>query len=144
MIAYRNGSPVKLSDVASVDDNVENVRQAAWMNETPAVIVNIQRQPGANIIQVVDRIKKLLPVLKSNLPAAIQIDELTDRTTTIRASVEDVEFELILTVGLVVMVIFLFLRNVYATIIPSVAVPLSILGTFGVMYLAGFSLNNLT
>ena len=144
VIAYHNGSPVKLSDVASVDNDVENVRQAAWMNETPAVIVNIQRQPGANIIQVVDRIKKLLPVLKSNLPAAIQIDQLTDRTTTIRASVTDVEFELMLTVALVVMVIFLFLRNVYATIIPSVAVPLSIVGTFGVMYLAGFSLNNLT
>ncbi|HSZ60228.1 MAG TPA: efflux RND transporter permease subunit [Terriglobales bacterium] len=144
VIAYHNGSPVKLSDVATVDNDVENVRQAAWMNETPAVIVNIQRQPGANIIQVVDRIKKLLPVLKSNLPSAIQIDELTDRTTTIRASVTDVEFELMLTVALVVMVIFLFLRNVYATIIPSVAVPLSIVGTFGVMYLAGFSLNNLT
>ena len=144
VIAYHNGSPVKLSDVATVDNDVENVRQAAWMNETPAVIVNIQRQPGANIIQVVDRIKKLLPLLKSNLPAAIQIDELTDRTTTIRASVKDVEFELILTVALVVMVIFLFLRNVSATIIPSVAVPLSIVGTFGVMYLAGFSLNNLT
>jgi multidrug efflux pump len=144
VIAYHNGSPVKLSDVATVDNDVENVRQAAWMNETPAVIVNIQRQPGANIIQVVDRIKKLLPVLKSNLPSAIQIDELTDRTTTIRASVSDVEFELMLTVALVVMVIFLFLRNVYATIIPSVAVPLSIVGTFGVMYLAGFSLNNLT
>ncbi len=144
VIAYHNGSPVKLSDVATVDNDVENVRQAAWMNETPAVIVNIQRQPGANIIQVVDRIKKLLPVLKSNLPAAIQIDELTDRTTTIRASVTDVEFELMLTVALVVMVIFLFLRNVSATIIPSVAVPLSIVGTFGVMYLAGFSLNNLT
>jgi Cu/Ag efflux pump CusA len=114
------------------------------MNETPAVIVNIQRQPGANIIQVVDRIKKLLPVLKSNMPAAVQVDELTDRTTTIRASVKDVEFELMLTVALVVMVIFLFLRNVSATIIPSVAVPLSIVGTFGVMYLAGFSLNNLT
>jgi multidrug efflux pump len=144
VIAYHNGSPVKLSDVATVDNDVENVRQAAWMNETPAVIVNIQRQPGANIIQVVDRIKKLLPLLKSNLPAAIQIDELTDRTTTIRASVKDVEFELMLTVALVVMVIFLFLRNVSATIIPSVAVPLSIVGTFGVMYLAGFSLNNLT
>ena len=144
VIAYHNGSPVKLSDVALVQDDVENVRQAAWMNETPAVIVNIQRQPGANIIQVVDRIKKLLPALKSNLPAAVQVDELTDRTTTIRASVSDVEFELMLTVGLVVMVIFLFLRNVYATIIPSVAVPLSIVGTFGVMYLAGFSLNNLT
>src|ERR1700677_2475313 len=144
VIAYHNGSPVKLSDVATVDNDVENVRQAAWMNETPAVIVNIQRQPGANIIQVVDRIKKLLPLLKSNLPAAFQIDELTDRTTTIRASVKDVEFELMLTVALVVMVIFLFLRNVSATIIPSVAVPLSIVGTFGVMYLAGFSLNNLT
>jgi multidrug efflux pump len=144
IIAYHNGSPVKLSEVATVDNDVENVRQAAWMNETPAVIVNIQRQPGANIIQVVDRVKKLLPVLKSNLPAAVQVDELTDRTTTIRASVADVEFELMLTVALVVMVIFLFLRNVYATIIPSVAVPLSIVGTFGVMYLAGFSLNNLT
>jgi multidrug efflux pump len=144
VIAFHNGSPVKLSDVATVTNDVENNRQAAWMNETPAVIVNIQRQPGANIIQVVDRIKKLLPLLKSNLPAAVQIDELTDRTTTIRASVKDVEFELMLTVALVVMVIFLFLRNVSATIIPSVAVPLSIVGTFGVMYLAGFSLNNLT
>ncbi len=144
IIAYHNGSPVKLSDVATVEDGVENVRQAAWMNETPAVIVNIQRQPGANIIQVVDRITKLLPLLKSNLPAAVQIDVLTDRTVTIRSSVSDVEFELMLTVALVVMVIFLFLRNLSATIIPSVAVPLSIVGTFGVMYLAGFSLNNLT
>ncbi|HEY2457123.1 MAG TPA: efflux RND transporter permease subunit [Candidatus Acidoferrum sp.] len=144
IIAYHNGSPVKLSDVASVENDVENNRQAAWMNETPAVIVNIQRQPGANIIQVVDRVEKLLPVLKSNLPAAVQVDVLTDRTTTIRASVKDVEFELMLTVALVVMVIFLFLRNVAATIIPSVAVPLSIVGTFGVMYMAGFSLNNLT
>ena len=144
IIAYHNGSPVKLSDVATVENDVENNRQAAWMNETPAVIVNIQRQPGANIIQVVDRIKKLLPLLKSNLPAAVQVDELTDRTTTIRASVKDVEFELMLTVALVVMVIFLFLRNLSATTIPSVAVPLSIVGTFGVMYLAGFSLNNLT
>ncbi len=144
IIAYHNGSPVKLSDVAAVDNDVENNRQAAWMNETPAVIVNIQRQPGANIIQVVDRIKKLLPLLKSSLPAAVQVDDLTDRTTTIRASVKDVEFELMLTVALVVMVIFLFLRNVSATTIPSVAVPLSIVGTFGIMYLAGFSLNNLT
>jgi multidrug efflux pump len=114
IIAYHNGSPVKLSDVATVENDVENNRQAAWMNETPAVIVNIQRQPGANIIQVVDRIKKLLPLLKSNLPAAVQVDELTDRTTTIRASVKDVEFELMLTVALVVMVIFLFLRNLSA------------------------------
>jgi multidrug efflux pump len=144
VIAYHNGSAVRLSDVAKVENDVENNRQAAWMNETPAVIVNIQRQPGANIIQVVDRVKKLLPLLKSNLPAAVQVDVLTDRTTTIRASVKDVEFELMLTVALVVMVIFLFLRNVSATTIPSVAVPLSIVGTFGVMYLAGFSLNNLT
>jgi multidrug efflux pump len=144
VIAYHNGSPVRLSDVATVVNGVENVRQAAWMNETPAVIVNIQRQPGANIIQVVDRIKKVMPVLRSNLPSALQIDVLTDRTTTIRASVKDVEFELMLTVALVVMVIFLFLRNLSATVIPSVAVPLSIVGTFGVMYLSGFSLNNLT
>ena len=128
----------------NVIDGVENTKQAAWMNETPAVIVNIQRQPGANIIQVVDRITKLLPLLQSNLPAAVQVTVLTDRTTTIRASVKDVEFELMLTVALVVMVIFLFLRNVSATIIPSVAVPLSMVGTFGVMYLAGYSLNNLT
>ncbi len=144
VVAYRNGAPVILSDVASVTDDVENTRQAAWMNDTPAVIVNIQRQPGANIIQVVDRVQKLLPVLRGNLPASVQVSILTDRTTTIRASVKDVEFELLLTIGLVVMVIFLFLRNVYATIIPSVAVPLSIVGTFGVMYVAGYSLNNLT
>ncbi len=144
VVAYHNGSPVRLSDVAHVVDDVENVRQAAWMNETPAVIVNIQRQPGANIIQVVDRVKALLPLLQSNLPAAVHVDVLTDRTVTIRASVKDVEFELLLTVALVVMVIFLFLRNVRATIIPSVAVPLSLVGTFGVMYLAGYSLNNLT
>jgi multidrug efflux pump len=144
VVAYHNGSPVRLSDVARVVDDVENVRQAAWMNETPAVIVNIQRQPGANIIKVVDRVKALLPLLQSNFPAAVHVDVLTDRTLTIRASVKDVEFELLLTVALVVMVIFLFLRNVRATIIPSVAVPLSLVGTFGVMYLAGYSLNNLT
>jgi multidrug efflux pump len=144
VVAYRKGAPVVLSDVAIVSDDVENVRQAAWMNDTPAVIVNIQRQPGANIIQVVDRVQKLLPVLRGNLPASVQVSILTDRTTTIRASVQDVEFELMLTVALVVMVIFLFLRNVSATIIPSIAVPLSLVGTFGVMYLAGYSLNNLT
>ena len=144
VIAYRNGAPVVLSDVAQVIDSAENLKEAAWMNEVPAVIVNIQRQPGANIIQVVDSIQKLLPLLQTNLPAAIHVTVLTDRTTTIRASVKDVEFELCLTIGLVVMVIFLFLRNVYATIIPSVAVPLSLVGTFGVMYLAGYSLNNLT
>jgi multidrug efflux pump len=144
VVAYRNGAPVVLSDVANVFDGAENVDQAAWMNNTPAVIVNIQRQPGANIIQVVDRIQKLLPVLKSNLPASVNVTVLSDRTTTIRASVKDVEFELLLTVGLVVMVIFLFLRSLAATIIPSIAVPLSLIGTFGVMYLAGYSLNNLT
>jgi multidrug efflux pump len=144
VVAYHNGAPVFLSDVARIVDGVENTRQAAWTNETPAVIMNIQRQPGANIIQVVDRITKLLPVLRGNLPASVDVTVLTDRTTTIRASVQDVEFELMLTVGLVVMVIFLFLRNLSATVIPSVAVPLSLIGTFGVMYIAGYSLNNLT
>jgi multidrug efflux pump len=144
VIAYRNGAPVTLSDVAKVVDAVEDARLAAWMNDTPAVIVNIQRQPGANIIQVVDGVKKLLPQLKANLPASMQVSILTDRTTTIRASVKDVQFSLMLTVALVVMVIFLFLRSVRATIIPSVAVPLSLVGTLGVMYLLGYSLNNLT
>ncbi len=128
IIAYRNGAPVKLSDVALVTDGVENLKQAAWMNRDPAVIVNIQRQPGANIIDVVDRVKNLLPQLKGSLPAAVTIEVLTDRTTTIRASVLDVEFELMLTVALVVMVMFVFLRNIPATIIPSVAVPLSLVG----------------
>ena len=144
VIAYRNGSPVRLSDVATVTDGVENAMQAAWMNLDPAVIMNIQRQPGANIISVVDRIKKLLPQLQAGLPAAVNVSILTDRTETIRASVKDVQFELMLTVVLVVMVIFLFLRNLPATTIPSVTVPLSIVGTFGVMYLLGYSLNNLT
>jgi multidrug efflux pump len=144
IIAYRNNSPVRVSDVATVIDDIENVRQAAWINETPAVIVNIQRQPGANIIAVVDRIKALLPQLQASLPSSITVKILTDRTNTIRASVEDVQFELMLTIGLVVLVIFLFLRNLSATIIPSVAVPLSLVGTFGVMYLLGYSLNNLS
>ena len=144
VIAYRNGAPVFLSDVANIIDSAENVRQAAWMNLTPAVIVNIQRQPGANIIQVVDRITKLMPVLQQTLPASVKVSVLTDRTVTIRASVQDVEFELMLTIALVVMVIFLFLRSLSATIIPSIAVPVSLVGTFGVMYLAGYSLNNLT
>jgi multidrug efflux pump len=144
VVAYRNGAPVVLSDVASVVNSAENVKQAAWMNDVPAVIVNIQRQPGANIIQVVDRIKTLLPQLQNTLPPAVQVSVLTDRTLTIRASVKDVQFSLMLTVGLVVMVIFLFLRNLSATIIPSVAVPLSLVGTLAVMYLAGYSLNNLT
>jgi multidrug efflux pump len=144
VIAYRNGAPVRLSDVATAVDSAENVKQAAWMNLTPAVIVNIQRQPGANIISVVDRIKRLLPQLQSSLPSGMKVQILTDRTQTIRASVKDVQFELMLTVALVVMVIFLFLRNLSATVIPSVAVPLSLVGTFGVMYLLGYSLNNLS
>ena len=144
VVAYRNGAPVLLTDVARVSDGVENTKLAAWNNTTPAVIVNIQRQPGANTIQVVDSIQKLLPKLESSLPKAIHTEIITDRTTSIRASVSDVEFELLLTIFLVVMVIFLFLRSLAATIIPSVAVPLSLVGTFGIMYLAGYSLNNLT
>ncbi|MDE1170674.1 MAG: efflux RND transporter permease subunit [Verrucomicrobium sp.] len=144
VIAYRNSAPVRLSDVAEVKMGAQDVRQAAWMDRTPAVIVNIQRQPGANVIAVVDRIKQLLPKLRQTLPASVNLQVLIDRTTTIRASVHDVEFELFLTITLVVLVIFLFLRSVAATIIPSVAVPLSLVGTFGVMYLCGFSLNNLS
>jgi len=144
IVAYRNGAPVRVADVATVSDGVENALQAAWANQNPAVLMNIQRQPGANIIGVVDRIKKLLPQLQAALPASVRLDILTDRTGTIRASVEDVQFELMLTVALVVMVIFLFLRSIRATIIPSVAVPLSLIGTFGVMYLLGYSLNNLS
>ncbi|HEY7307082.1 MAG TPA: multidrug efflux RND transporter permease subunit [Bryobacteraceae bacterium] len=144
VVAYKNGAPVMLKDVAKVTNGVENARQAAWMNQIPAVIVNIQRQPGANIIQVVDRVKALLPRLRATIPASIGIATLTDRTITVRASVEDVEFELLVCIALVVMVIFLFLRNLAATFIPSVAVPLSLVGTFGVMYLLGYSLNNLT
>lgn len=144
IIAYKNGSPIRLSDVANVIDGAENTKLAAWVNTTPAILINIQRQPGSNVIEVVDRIKALLPKLKINLPASVDMTLLTDRTTTIRASVRDVKMELALAVGLVILVIFLFLRNLRATIIPSVVVPLSLVGTFGVMYLAGFSLNNLT
>ena len=144
VVAYRNGAPVRMSDVADVIDGSENTMQAAWMNRTPAVIVNVQRQPGANIIAVVDRIKTILPQLKVSLPASIKVQILTDRTETIRASVNDVQFTLMLTIGLVVMVIFLFLRSLAATVIPSIAVPLSLVGTFGIMYLLGYSLNNLT
>ncbi len=144
IVAYRNNAPVMLKDVAHVLDGIENIRQAAWMNATPAVIVNIQRQPGANIIQTVDRVTALLPKLRATIPAAINVTMLTDRTNTVRASVSDVEFELMLCIVLVVMVIFVFLRNLAATFIPSVAVPLSLVGTFGVMYLLGYSLNNLT
>jgi multidrug efflux pump len=144
IIAYKNASPVFLSDVATVIDAAENVKQAAWMNETPSVILNIQRQPGANIIAVVDRVKTMLPQLTASLPDAVEVDILTDRTTTIRASVRSVEFEMMLCIALVVMVIFVFLRTLAATVIPSVAVPLSLIGTFGIMYALGFSLNNLT
>lgn len=144
VISYQNGAPIFLSDVAQVVDGVENTRQAAWMNETPAVIVNVQRQPGANIIQVVDRIKKLIPTLSKSLPASVQVSILSDRTTTIRASVRDVEFELILTVILVVLVMFFFLRDARATLIPSAAVPLSLIGTLMIMYVMNYSLNNLT
>jgi multidrug efflux pump len=144
VVAYRNGAPIMLNDVAQVVDGIENNKQAAWMNETPAVIVNIQRQPGANTISVVKAIKAILPQLEVNLPASITVTPLTDLTTAINASVSDVEFELMLTVALVVMVIFLFLRNVYATIIPSIAVPVSLVGTFGVMYALGYSLDNLS
>jgi multidrug efflux pump len=144
VIAYRNGAPVMLTDVAQVVNGVENNNQAAWMNQTPAVIVNVQRQPGANTINVVKSIKKLMPQLQANLPTGIQVTTLTDLTTAIEASVSDVEFELLLTVGLVVLVIFLFLRSLYATIIPSVAVPLSLIGTFAAMYILGYSLDNLS
>jgi multidrug efflux pump len=144
IIAYRNGAPVRLTDVANVFDGTENVQQAAWANRQPAVILNIQRQPGANIIAVVDRVKRILPLLQNALPAAVNVQILTDRTVTIRASVDDVQFSLILTIILVVLVIFVFLRSLRATFIPALAVPLSIVGTFAVMYLMGFSLNNLT
>ncbi|MEN6633236.1 MAG: efflux RND transporter permease subunit, partial [Candidatus Polarisedimenticolia bacterium] len=144
VVAYRKGAPVRLGDVAAVEDSSETLDHAAWMDSAPAVIVNIQRQPGANIIAVVDRIKKVLPQLRAALPPAVSVSIVTDRTTTIRASVEDVQFEMLLTVALVVLVIFFFLRTLSATVIPSVAVPLSLVGTFGVMYLLGYSLNNLT
>lgn len=144
IVAYRNGAPVHLSEVAEVLDDVENAKQAAWMNEQPAVIVNIQRQPGTNVIEVVDRVKRLLPQLQGTLPAAVQAVVLTDRTTSIRSTVRDVQAELVLAVGLVIFVIFLFLRSLSATVIPAAAVPLSLIGTFGLMYLMGFSLNNLT
>jgi multidrug efflux pump len=144
IVAYKNGSPVRLSDVGEVVDGAQNDKLGAWMNKTPAIILNIQRQPGANVIAVVEGIKALLPQLQASLPAAIDLNILTDRTVTIRASVEDVEFELTLAVILVVLVIFVFLRNARATLIPSLSVPLSLVGTLGAMYLFGFSLNNLS
>jgi multidrug efflux pump len=144
IVAYRNSGPIRLIDVADVIDAAENVRQAAWVNEQPAIILNIQRQPGANVIEVVDRVKQLLPQLQAALPSAVDVSLLTDRTKTIRASVKDVQIEMAFAIALVVLVMFLFLRSLPATVIPSVAVPLSIVGTFAVMYLAGFSLNNLS
>ena len=144
ILAYNNGAPLRLKDVAEIVDGAENERLAAWANENQAVLLNIQRQPGANVIEVVDRIKALLPSITDNLPAGIDVTVLTDRTQTIRASVRDVQFELLIAIALVVMVTFLFLRRASATLIPSIAVPLSLVGTFGVMYLAGFSINNLT
>ncbi len=144
VVAYRNGAPVRLSDVAEIIDGAENTRLAAWRNTVPAIILNVQRQPGANVIGVADTITALLPQLQASLPAGVEVAVLTDRTTTIRASVRDVEFELTLAVVLVVVVIFLFLRNLPATVIPSLSVPVSLVGTFAVMYLAGFSLNNLS
>ncbi|HEY0264556.1 MAG TPA: efflux RND transporter permease subunit [Granulicella sp.] len=144
VVAYRNGAPIMLTDVADIADGVENNTQAAWMNLTPAIILNVHRQPGGNTIAVVKSIKKLMPQLEANLPKGIEVTTLTDLTTPIQASVDDVEFELILTIGLVVLVIFLFLRNLYATIIPSVAVPLSLVGTFAAMYMLGYSLDNLS
>ena len=144
LIAFRNNAPVFVRDIAKVVNGIENERQAAWMNMTPAIILNIQRQPGANTISVVKSIKQLLPQLETNLPASVRVTTLTDLTTSIQSSIDDVEFELMLTVGLVVMVIFLFLRSLYATIIPSVAVPVSLVGTFAVMYLLGYSLDNLS
>jgi len=144
IITYKNGAPVRLSDIAHVIDAPQDIRMAAWMNHTPAVIMNIQRQPGANVIAVVDQIKQLLPRLRESLPNSIRITTLTDRTLTIRASIKEVQFDLMLSIILVVLVIFLFLRHLPATLIPSAAVPLSLVGTFGIMYLFGFSLNNLT
>ncbi|HQS08408.1 MAG TPA: MdtB/MuxB family multidrug efflux RND transporter permease subunit [Xanthobacteraceae bacterium] len=144
IIAYRKGAPVRLSQVAEVIAGAENDKLAAWMNTTPAIILNVQRQPGANVIAVVDEIKALLPELTATLPTSVDVAVLTDRTTTIRASVRDVELELLLALVLVVLVIFVFLRDIPATVIPSLSVPLSIVGTFAVMYLAGFSLNNLS
>jgi multidrug efflux pump len=144
LVAYKNGAPVTLSDVARISDGVENTRLAGWMNQTPAVILNIQRQPKANTIAVVKSIEDLLPQLQANLPVSVKLTVLTDRTTTIQASVKDVEFELVLTIGLVVMVIFVFLRSISATIIPTIAIPISLVGALAVMYLLGYSLNNLT
>ena len=148
VVAYKNGRPVMLTDVAKIVDGAQNTKLGAWVGTggavTPAVLVNIQRQPGANVIQVVDSVKALLPQLQASLPASIDVSVITDRTTTIRASVRDVQFELGMSVVLVVLVMYLFLANIYATVIPSLSVPLSLIGTLAVMYLCGFSLDNLS
>ena len=144
IIAYRNGNPVRLKDIATIVRGPENTKLAAWANRTPAILLNVQRQPGANVIATVDSVRKLLPNLLADLPAAVDVDVLTDRTVTIRASVADVEFELLLAIVLVVAVIFIFLRTLPATLIPSLSAPLSLVGTFGIMYLLGFSLDNLS
>src|SRR3569833_521027 len=144
IVAYRNGSPVRMKDIATLVEGAENTKLGGWMNNAQALILNVQRQPGANVVDVVDRIHRLLPELKASLPPGVDVDILTDRTTTIRASISDVQFEMILAVVLVVLVIYLFLRDIRATLIPSLSVPLSLIGTFAVMYLAEFSLNNLS
>ncbi|PHM30508.1 MdtB/MuxB family multidrug efflux RND transporter permease subunit [Xenorhabdus innexi] len=144
IVTYKNGAPIRLRDVATIERDAENTKLGAWANENPAIVINVQRQPGANVIETTDNIRSVLPELISSLPKSVKVDVLTDRTTTIRASVKDVQFELLLAVALVVMVIYLFLRNAAATLIPSIAVPLSLIGTFAVMYFCGFSINNLT
>ncbi len=144
IVAYRNGAPVRLSDIAKVTEGIEDLRNSGYSNGKPAVVIGIGRQPGANIIETVDHIKALMPELRASIPPSVTLDPTFDRTITIRASVKDIEFTLLLTVALVVMVIFIFLRNAWATIIPSIAVPLSIIGTFGVMYLLDYSLDNLS
>lgn len=144
ILAYKNSAPLRLKDIASIEEAPENSYQSAWANRNPAIIISVQRQPGANVISVVDNIKAQLPTLQAAMPDGVKLQILSDRTQSIRASINDVQFELLLSIALVVMVTFLFLRNIAATLIPGVAVPLSLVGTFGVMYLAGFSLNNLS
>ena len=144
IIAYKGGNPLRLGDVAEVVEAPENARTAAWSDAQAAVLLNIQRQPGANVIETVERVRKLLPLIRASLPESVDLAIVSDRTDTIRASVRDVQFELMLAVALVVAVIFLFLRNLAATAVPAVVVPLSLVGTFGFMHLAGFSINNLT
>lgn len=144
IVAYKNGASIRLEDIARVEQGAENIRLAAWANQQPAIVLNIQRQPGVNVIATADDIRKILPQLIKNLPKSVDVKVLIDRTTPIRTSVSYVQFELLLSIALVVMVIYLFLRNVPATLIPSVVVPLSLLGTFSAMYFLGFSINNLT